>query len=102
MTRLSPYNRLEREFDRKVAILQRRCPHTKTQWLEHWWAFGHSSGYRVLVRRLRPGNYRDGHYERVRPPTKKVLRQWLPEAQIKTTNAGYALVAIYKEASTTI
>jgi len=47
--RLSPYDRLEREFNRKVAALQRACPHAKSTWMEHWWAHTHPSGYQVLV-----------------------------------------------------
>jgi len=37
-------DKLRREFERKVAELQKRCPHKETEWLPYMWAPGHIWG----------------------------------------------------------
>ena len=41
---MKTYDQLENEFKDKVARLQKKCRHEKTEWLESFWAPGHSSG----------------------------------------------------------
>jgi ribosomal protein L34E len=39
---------IEEEYERKRAELQATCSHTDvTDWMEEWWALGHSTGYMV-------------------------------------------------------
>ena len=45
----SDYQILRKQFDARVSELQERCKHKDTSWAEHWWAIGHSSGYKVLI-----------------------------------------------------
>jgi len=49
MIKLITYRKLEIEFNTKVKELQQKCPHKQTHWAEHWWAFGHFSGYKVKI-----------------------------------------------------
>lgn len=49
MVNKTEYEKLQETFDKQVKFLQDTCPHEKTQWMEHWWAMGHSSGYKVEV-----------------------------------------------------
>jgi hypothetical protein len=39
---------LRDDFNERLAALQKRCKHTKTQWMDFQWAPGHFSG-RVKV-----------------------------------------------------
>ena len=42
------YAELKSKFDLDVAELQNNCKHEKlSDWIEHWWAVGHSSGCEV-------------------------------------------------------
>ncbi len=43
------YKQLDKEFKKKVKVLQKSCEHKRTKWYDHWWAPGHSSGYQVNV-----------------------------------------------------
>jgi len=46
---MNEYNKLKKEFERKVKELQERCEHKETFWAEQWWALGHGTGYAVKV-----------------------------------------------------
>ena len=42
------YDKLEKEFDKKVAELKKSCKHKKLSlWSEEWWAMGHPTGFEV-------------------------------------------------------
>ena len=43
------YKQLQKEFDKHVKELQDNCKHKKTQWMEKWFALGHSAGYQVKI-----------------------------------------------------
>jgi len=39
---------IDEDYQRKLSELQANCPHTKlTDWMDEWWALGHSTGYSV-------------------------------------------------------
>lgn len=47
---LSELEKLEAEFEANKKKLQDSCPHPeKSEWIEHWWAPGHSSGFCVKM-----------------------------------------------------
>jgi len=46
---METYEQLEREFDKKVKELQAKCPHKRFEWMNEWWAIGHSTGSRVKI-----------------------------------------------------
>ncbi len=46
---MKSYKELEEEFDNEVAAVQEKCPHEETEWMEQWWAVGHSTGYKVKM-----------------------------------------------------
>ncbi len=46
---MKSYKELEKDFDNQVKLLQARCKHKKTEWMEQWWVIGHSTGYSVEV-----------------------------------------------------
>jgi hypothetical protein len=40
----SEFKKLENEYNKKLKLLQKKCPHKrKTNWIEQFWAPGHSS-----------------------------------------------------------
>jgi hypothetical protein len=41
---MKSYDDLQKEFDKKVKELQEKCPHKKTEYMEQWWAYAHSTG----------------------------------------------------------
>ncbi len=44
------YKKLQKEFEKKVANLQKECKHARlSPWMEKWWAIGHSTGNYVKV-----------------------------------------------------
>lgn len=45
----SGYDDLKKGFEERVDELQASCPHTKTEWVEEYWAFGHSTGAMIHV-----------------------------------------------------
>ena len=45
---MTTYKQLQKEFDEKVAKLQRACKHKKvSKWMEEWWAIAHPTGFIV-------------------------------------------------------
>jgi len=46
---MTTYTQIKREFEEKVKVLQRNCPHKKSNWYEHMWAPGHMSGHRMKI-----------------------------------------------------
>lgn len=47
---MSELEKLEKEFEAKKKTLQEACLHlSKTEWIEHCWAFGHSADYCVKL-----------------------------------------------------
>lgn len=47
--KMSTYQELENEFNKKVKNLQKICKHPFTEWLRESWAPGHSTGYEVFI-----------------------------------------------------
>lgn len=42
--------KLYKEYQEQLRQLQEECPHTdQTDWMEEWWALGHSTGRRVKI-----------------------------------------------------
>jgi len=42
------YKKLQKEFEKKVEELRKKCPHKKlSNWCEEWWAMAHSTGFEV-------------------------------------------------------
>jgi len=46
---MNAYEKLKKEFEDKVIVLQSKCKHKKSTWCEEWWAIGHSTGNSVKV-----------------------------------------------------
>jgi len=46
---MNDYDKLKKEWEKKVKILQKKCKHKKSTWCDEWWAIGHSTGHRVRV-----------------------------------------------------
>ena len=46
---ISDYEVLEEGFNKKIMRLQETCPHVKSEWMEEYWAVGHSTGCQVRV-----------------------------------------------------
>jgi hypothetical protein len=44
---MSDFDRLKARQEKEILALQKRCPHKKTEWMDEWWALGHSTGRRV-------------------------------------------------------
>ena len=77
------YRQLKADFDKRVEDAQTACEHKVSMWVEHWWAIGHSSGYRVkLCKRCNKSLKED--------PTKeerdKQNREWLKEHRSRLPN----------------
>ena len=45
---MTTYENLQKEFDKNVEELRKKCPHKKLSgWCEEWWAMGHGTGFQV-------------------------------------------------------
>ncbi len=49
MKKMTTWNQLTREFDKKVDELQKSCPHKKSKWYDECWAIAHYTGKQVKV-----------------------------------------------------
>lgn len=48
--RMTEQKKLWNEYQAKLEQLQESCPHTElSDWMEEWWAVGHSTGYFVKI-----------------------------------------------------
>ena len=46
---MKSFDELKKDFDKRVRVMQSRCRHEKSAWMEEWWALAHSTGYKVKV-----------------------------------------------------
>jgi len=47
---MKTYKQLEKQFESDVEELQKNCKHEDiSDWIEEWWAVGHSTGHRIKV-----------------------------------------------------
>ena len=45
----SDYNKLEDDFNKKIRLMQNKCPHKESGWIQEHWAIGHPTGSKVCV-----------------------------------------------------
>ena len=46
---ISNYDTIVDDFKKKIKLAQETCLHEKTQWVEEYWALGHSTGCMLKV-----------------------------------------------------